>query len=60
LRDKLTSAAAGVGTPIAASIGVVTFESPSKSPDDMIRIADETMYNVKVAGKNGVDYRVIA
>src|SRR5216684_1880339 len=46
LRDKLTSAAAGVGTPIAASIGVVTFESPSKSPDDMIRIADETMYNV--------------
>jgi diguanylate cyclase (GGDEF)-like protein len=60
LRDKLAATALGVGTPIAASIGAATFESPSKSPDEMIRTADEIMYGVKVAGKNAVNYRVIA
>ena len=43
---------------ITISIGVVTFTDFVKSVDDMVKIADEVMYSVKLKGKNGVRYTV--
>ena len=38
--------------PITLSIGLVTFEKIPISVDEMIKIADDTMYGAKKAGKN--------
>ena len=43
---------------ITVSIGVVTYTDFVKSVDDMVKIADEVMYSVKLKGKNGVRYTV--
>jgi diguanylate cyclase (GGDEF)-like protein len=42
--------------PVTFSIGVVTFEVPPDSIDEMIRIVDDVMYVVKGSGKNLVRY----
>ncbi len=44
--------------PITFSFGVATFLKSPTSVEDMIRIADETMYKVKNSGKNNVMYKV--
>lgn len=36
------------------SIGVVTFDSPPASVDELLHKADEAMYKVKTTGKNGM------
>ena len=43
---------------VTFSIGVVTYNRPPKSVEDMIGLADEAMYAVKAKGKNGILYRV--
>jgi diguanylate cyclase (GGDEF)-like protein len=43
---------------VTFSIGVVTFCQPPASVDDMVKLADSTMYRVKNNGKNGVSYQV--
>jgi len=43
---------------VSVSIGVVTFESADDVPAEMIRMADEAMYEVKRTGKNGVAFKV--
>ena len=40
--------------PVTVSIGSVTFSVPPPSPDEAIRLADELMYSVKRADKNGI------
>lgn len=42
--------------PITLSIGVLTCECPSSSIDDMMRMADQLMYQVKHQGKNAIVY----
>jgi len=44
--------------PVTFSIGVVTFTNIPKNADEMIRIADEMMYNVKSMGKNNIKYGI--
>ena len=39
---------------VSASIGAVVWSTPTAGPDDMLRGADELMYEVKRAGKNSV------
>ena len=41
---------------VTFSIGVVTFMRSPGSVDDIVRIADTTMYQVKNSTKNGVSY----
>lgn len=45
--------------PISFSFGVATFVQPGSSVEDMIRVADELMYEVKRSGKNAVASRVV-
>ncbi|MCY3021492.1 MAG: diguanylate cyclase [Planctomycetota bacterium] len=54
VRSVLHDAIRKNGTPVTLSIGAVTFSTPPPSVDDMIKRADNLMYEVKRAGKNGV------
>ena len=45
--------------PVTLSIGVVSFVSPPSTFDELIRVADSTMYCAKSGGKNQVNYAVI-
>jgi diguanylate cyclase (GGDEF)-like protein len=43
---------------VTFSMGVVTFRQPPRSVDEMVKLADTTMYKVKNRGKNGVSYHI--
>jgi diguanylate cyclase (GGDEF)-like protein len=43
---------------VTFSVGVVTFNEVPKTVDEMVRMADNVMYSVKAAGKNGVKYSI--
>lgn len=45
---------------VTFSIGVVTFESPPDSVDQLIEAADAQMYFAKKSGKNRIHYKVVA
>jgi diguanylate cyclase (GGDEF)-like protein len=42
--------------PITFSIGVITCKSAPHTPDELVKMADESMYSVKRAGKNAIKY----
>ena len=44
--------------PVTASIGVLTCLEPPKTADDLLRMADSLMYDVKHRGKDGVLFSV--
>ena len=48
------------GWMVTFSVGVVICNEVPKTVDDILKMADATMYSVKNASKNGVDYRVYA
>ena len=48
------------GWMVTFSVGVVTFQEIPKTVDEMVKTADNVMYGVKAAGKNGVNYRIYA
>ncbi|HWS56862.1 MAG TPA: GGDEF domain-containing protein [Pyrinomonadaceae bacterium] len=52
-RSLLASARRG-GWPVTFSIGVVTFDEPPASVDELLRAADALMYEAKRLGKNSV------
>jgi diguanylate cyclase (GGDEF)-like protein len=43
---------------ITFSMGALTFNSPPASVDEMVNMADQTMYLVKNSGKNNISFRV--
>lgn len=43
---------------VSVSIGVVTFETTAESAAEMVRVADEAMYEVKRSGKNRASYKI--
>lgn len=45
--------------PVGFSVGVVTFEYPSTTVDDMVSVADSVMYQAKQNGKNQIVYQVL-
>ena len=45
--------------PVGFSIGVITFENPSTTVDDMVSVADSVMYQAKAKGKNQIVYQVL-
>jgi diguanylate cyclase (GGDEF)-like protein len=58
IRRRLLEEARRGGWPVTYSIGVVTFDAPPASVDEMLRAADELMYAAKRLGKNSVRHRV--
>jgi len=58
VRRRLLEAARAGRWPVTFSIGVVTFDAPPASVDEMLRAADELMYSAKRLGKNSVRHRV--
>lgn len=60
LRANLIKRAADGDWPIGFSIGVAVFHTPPNTADEAIRLADELMYKVKLAGKNSTTYQVFA
>ncbi len=59
LRRTLADPVAGVDWPVSASIGAVTFLGGACSGDDLIRIADDLMYEAKQGGKNAARFSVL-
>ncbi|MBN1797953.1 MAG: GGDEF domain-containing protein [Spirochaetales bacterium] len=45
--------------PVSLSVGVVTYKKLPDSPDEVIKIADDLMYDVKAAGKNNIYYKTV-
>ena len=59
LRRRIADAQCAVDGPLTVSTGCVTFETPPASVDEVLKLADETMYSAKVAGINGLARRVL-
>lgn len=60
VRAAVGAVAAEVPGPVSLSVGVVTCNAGSGSPDDLLGRADALMYEVKSAGKNGVRHEVLS
>ena len=58
LQNNLAQAMQKGGWPVTFSIGVVTFEVSVDTSRDALRVADEAMYAVKRAGRNGIHHLV--
>ncbi|HNB53362.1 MAG TPA: GGDEF domain-containing protein [Anaerolineales bacterium] len=58
LHDDLRTAMRLHPLPITFSLGVLTFSPPVISVDDLLKHADDLLYEVKRGGKNGVAYAV--
>ena len=59
LRKLLEEAFLATGFKVTCSIGVVTYLDATLSPERVIAVADELMYQVKRGGKASVAYRVV-
>jgi diguanylate cyclase (GGDEF)-like protein len=46
--------------PVTFSFGMVTFQMPPSSVEQLLKIADNTMYGVKNSGKNNVRFNVFS
>lgn len=60
VRECLTQVAADNRWPISFSVGVVTWTTPPRTVDAMIKQADDTMYEVKNTGKNRIAHLKIS
>ncbi len=58
VRRSLLQVARRHDWPVTFSMGVVTWETPPASVDDMLRAADDLMYAAKHGGKNTIRHRV--
>jgi diguanylate cyclase (GGDEF)-like protein len=58
VRRRLLEAARAEGCPVTFSVGVVTWDTPPDSVDELLRAADEQMYTAKRLGKNAVRHKV--
>lgn len=60
VRESLTRVAAENRWPISFSVGVVTWTTPPRTVDALIKQADDTMYEVKNTGKNRIAHLKIS
>jgi diguanylate cyclase (GGDEF)-like protein len=62
IRERIAAhvflAAHGLGMRLTCSVGVATLPDSAESADDLIHAADQAMYAVKAAGKNGIQAAV--
>lgn len=57
--QAVTEGTAATGYPVTASIGAITYRQLPRTVDDLIRLADDRMYEIKRKGKNRVHHEVI-
>jgi diguanylate cyclase (GGDEF)-like protein len=60
VRRRLLEETRRAGWPVTASVGVVTFDTPPDSVDDLLRAADDAMYSAKRGGKNALRHTTAA
>jgi diguanylate cyclase (GGDEF)-like protein len=58
IREKLLNDMEVNNWPVTFSIGMITYESPAESLQEMINEADSLMYEVKKKGKNALRQRI--
>ena len=58
-RAALATAMAENGWTVSFSIGAATFVTPPRSVDEMLRHADQLMYDAKRSGKNGARFEIV-
>ncbi len=58
LRTQLSEAMNKRGWPVTSSVGAVTYYQSMQSLTDMVKAADDLMYQVKKAGKNNTLHKV--
>jgi len=58
LRNQLSSVMSERGWPVTSSVGAVTYREPLESLSDMVKAADDLMYQVKKAGKNNTLHEI--
>jgi len=58
VQQRLLDILKNIGYPVTFSIGVVTYDIPPDSVDEIIRTADRLMYSAKNTGKNMIKYEV--
>jgi diguanylate cyclase (GGDEF)-like protein len=59
VHEAIAVGTAATGYPVTASIGAITYRRLPTSVDDLIRSADDRMYDMKRKGKNRVYHEVI-
>lgn len=59
VHQAIIESTAATGAPVTASIGAITYRHLPTSVDDLIRSADDRMYDMKRKGKNRVHHEVI-
>ncbi|MDQ3882097.1 MAG: diguanylate cyclase [Thermoproteota archaeon] len=59
LREKLLSEMRTSGWPVTFSVGLLTCADPPHTVDEMIKIADALMYEVKESGKDAIRHKVL-
>jgi diguanylate cyclase (GGDEF)-like protein len=59
LRAVLQQAMREQAHPVTVSIGLVTFDAPPATADELVRRADALMYQVKRTGKNQLKHEVV-
>jgi diguanylate cyclase (GGDEF)-like protein len=59
LQQKLTHAMQEKAWPVSGSFGVVTFYTPPTSLDELVKRADQQLYEAKQSGKNAICHEVI-
>ena len=59
VRGALNDLATSESWPVSFSVGSATFVKPANDAEDMVRRADELMYQVKRAGKNSAAYETV-
>lgn len=56
ITERLQQETQGLRSPPTLSVGVVTFHKAPDQVEELIKGADEAMYNIKFHSKNGVNY----
>jgi diguanylate cyclase (GGDEF)-like protein len=59
VRHRLLELARRQGWPVTFSVGLVTWDDPPASVDEMLKAADDLMYSAKRHGKDRIQHRVL-
>lgn len=59
LLQKVSAEMRSVGWPVTFSVGLLTCTDPPHTVDEMIKLADDLMYEVKRGGKDGIRHEIL-
>jgi GGDEF domain-containing protein len=59
MQEQLVREMQNQGWPVTFSIGVLTCVEPPSTVEELIKLADDSMYEIKSGGKNGIKHEVV-